>query len=68
MFRNIGWPEIVVIALVVLLLFGGRKIPELMRSLGGGVKEFKKGMRDGAEEKPSQPDQSSDKATDEKSK
>ena len=68
MFRNIGWPEIVLIALVVLLLFGGRKIPELMRSLGSGLKEFKKGMRDGTEEKPSEPAERGDKASDEKPK
>lgn len=37
----IGTPEIIVIVLVVLLLFGGRKIPELMRGLGRGVREFK---------------------------
>lgn len=37
----IGWPQIVLIAIVVLLLFGGRKIPELMRGLGSGIKEFK---------------------------
>ena len=37
----IGWPQIVIIVLVVLLLFGGRKIPELMRGLGKGMKEFK---------------------------
>ncbi len=38
--------EILVISLVVLLLFGGRKIPELMRGLGKGVKSFKDGMND----------------------
>lgn len=43
----IGMQEILVIALVVLLLFGGKKIPELMRGLGSGVKSFKEGMRDG---------------------
>jgi len=37
----IGWPQIGLIAVVVLLLFGGRKIPELMRGLGSGIKEFK---------------------------
>lgn len=37
----IGTPELIGILLVVLLLFGGRKIPELMRGLGKGVKEFK---------------------------
>lgn len=40
-FGIIGAPEIIVIVLVVLLLFGGRKIPELMRGLGRGVKEFR---------------------------
>lgn len=40
----IGTPEIILIALVVLLLFGGKKIPELMRGLGKGVKSFKDGM------------------------
>jgi sec-independent protein translocase protein TatA len=37
---GLGAPEIVVIVLVVLLLFGGRKIPELMRGLGQGIREF----------------------------
>lgn len=36
----IGTPEIVLIALVVLLIFGGRKVPELMRGLGKGIREF----------------------------
>lgn len=40
----LGMPEILVIALVVLLLFGGRKIPQLMKGLGKGVKSFKDGM------------------------
>jgi len=38
-----GWTEILLIAFVVLLLFGGKKIPELMRGLGRGVREFKDG-------------------------
>ena len=37
----LGWTEILLIAFVVLLLFGGKKIPELMRGLGRGVREFK---------------------------
>ncbi len=37
----IGWPQIVLIAIVILLIFGGKKIPELMRGLGSGIKEFK---------------------------
>jgi sec-independent protein translocase protein TatA len=44
-----GW-EWIIIALVVLLLFGGKKIPELMRGLGKGVKSFKEGMKDVQEE------------------
>lgn len=41
---GIGLQEIIVIALVVLLLFGGKKIPELMKGLGKGVRSFKDGM------------------------
>ena len=40
----LGTPEIILIAIVVLLLFGGKKIPELMKGLGKGVKSFKDGM------------------------
>lgn len=42
----LGAPEIVLIALVVLLIFGGKKIPELMKGLGKGVTSFKKGLKD----------------------
>lgn len=40
----LGTPEIILIVLVILLLFGGRKIPELMKGLGKGVKSFKDGV------------------------
>ena len=43
---GIGFQEILIIALIVLLLFGGKKIPELMRGLGKGVKSFKEGMNE----------------------
>ena len=43
---NIGTGEIILIALVVLLLWGGKKIPELMNGLGKGVKSFKEGMNE----------------------
>ncbi|MDO5489261.1 MAG: twin-arginine translocase TatA/TatE family subunit [Bacteroidaceae bacterium] len=43
---NLGYGEILIIAFVILLLFGGKKIPELMRGLGKGVKSFKDGMHD----------------------
>lgn len=42
---GIGHWELLVIVLAILLLFGGRKIPELMKGLGTGVREFKKGLR-----------------------
>ena len=41
---TIGWAEVLLIALIVLLLFGAKKIPELMKGLGKGVKSFKDGM------------------------
>ncbi|MBR6002727.1 MAG: twin-arginine translocase TatA/TatE family subunit [Bacteroidales bacterium] len=44
LFGSFGWGEIVIIALVILLLFGGKKIPELMKGLGKGVKSFKEGV------------------------
>lgn len=55
---NLGGGEIILIVLVVLLLFGGRKIPELMRGMGKGVRSFKDGMNGVGEEKS---DTSSDK-------
>ena len=47
---KIGPLEIVLILLIVVLLFGGRKIPELMKGIGHGLKEFKKATRDDSEE------------------
>lgn len=43
---NLGAGEIMIIALIVLLLFGGKKIPELMRGIGKGVRSFRQGMND----------------------
>lgn len=43
---GLGLSEVLVIALVVLLFFGGKKIPELMKGLGKGVRSFKDGMKD----------------------
>ena len=43
-FGNLGAGEIIVIALIVLLLFGGKNIPELMKGIGKGVRSFKEGM------------------------
>ena len=41
---NLGMPEIIIIAIVVLVLFGGKKLPELMHGVGKGIRDFKKGM------------------------
>ena len=49
-FQNLGVWEILIIAFIVLLLFGGKKIPELMHGIGKGVKSFKKGMNEVEEE------------------
>ena len=43
---GLGMQEVLIIALIVLLLFGGKKIPELMNGLGKGVKSFKDGLKD----------------------
>lgn len=43
---GVGGPEMIIIAIIVLLLFGGKKIPELMKGLGKGVKSFKDGMNE----------------------
>jgi sec-independent protein translocase protein TatA len=43
---GLGFQEILVIALIILLLWGGKKVPELMRGLGKGVKSFKEGMNE----------------------
>jgi len=50
----IGAPQIILIIAVVLLLFGGRKIPELMKGLGSGIKEFKNATKE--EEDPAKLD------------
>ncbi|MBQ5690443.1 MAG: twin-arginine translocase TatA/TatE family subunit [Alistipes sp.] len=46
LFGTFGWQEILLIALIVLLLFGGKKIPELMKGLGKGVRSFKEGVKE----------------------
>ncbi|MDJ0960037.1 MAG: twin-arginine translocase TatA/TatE family subunit [Acidimicrobiia bacterium] len=47
MLRNIGWPEIVLILVVVVLIFGATKLPDLARSIGASAKEFRKGLDEG---------------------
>ena len=45
-----GLPELILIVVIVLLLFGGKKIPELMKGLGKGIKEFKNASKEDTEE------------------
>lgn len=46
MFENLGMGELLLIMVVVLVLFGGKKIPEIAKNLGKGISEFKKGVND----------------------
>ena len=48
--QNIRGPELIIILVVVLLLFGAAKLPQLARSIGASAKEFKKGVEDGVDE------------------
>jgi sec-independent protein translocase protein TatA len=52
MFKNIGGPELIIILIVVLLLFGAARLPSLARSIGASAKEFRKGMEEGADDTP----------------
>lgn len=63
---NLGTGEIIIIALVVLLLFGGKKIPELMRGVGKGVKSFKDGMNDIEKQINAEPEETPAKQDDNK--
>ena len=57
---SLGGQEIIIIALVILLLFGGKKIPELMRGLGKGVSQFKKGMNEIEQEITAEPEKNNE--------
>lgn len=59
-----GW-EIIIIAVVILLLFGGKKIPELMRGVGKGIRGFKEGLNDMSDEINGKSDSSDDGKSDE---
>jgi sec-independent protein translocase protein TatA len=50
-FGSIGMPELIIGLVVILLLFGAKRVPELARGLGSGVREFKKGTQEGEVEK-----------------
>ncbi len=62
---GLGWQELLLILLVLLILFGGRRLPELARGLGSGIKEFKKALKEdestSQDEKPKEIEQKSEK-------
>jgi sec-independent protein translocase protein TatA len=64
--QGIGAPELIIILVIVLLLFGAKKLPEMARSLGKSQREFKKGMREGAEEADQEDSDLEQKAREEK--
>lgn len=60
--QNIGVPQLLLILVIILLLFGSRKLPDLARSLGSAAKELRNGMSDGGDDKKNQPQATSDKS------
>ncbi len=58
---SLGWTEILLIAAIILLLFGARRVPDLARSLGKSLSEFKKGRTEGEKEKIGEKAQEDDK-------
>lgn len=59
----IGTPQIIIIVLAILLLFGGKKIPELMKGLGSGIKEFKNASKEDEHEQVSEKSSSANENT-----
>jgi len=59
MFRQIGTGEIIVIVVVLVLLFGAKKLPELARSIGRSARELREGLKEGSAEEDPAPDQAS---------
>ena len=62
MFGSLGFPEILMILLIVIILFGAAKLPQLGRGLGQGIKNFKDAMNDGKNSKPEGSDTNDEKS------
>jgi sec-independent protein translocase protein TatA len=58
MFGDIGFTEILIIVLVIVIFFGAKKIPEIAQGFGKGIKEFKKAVKDGGEDEHKKPEDS----------
>jgi sec-independent protein translocase protein TatA len=63
MFGNLGFPELIIIMVVILLLFGAKRIPEIAGSMGKGIREFKKNINDATREVTSDPVDTSNRLT-----
>lgn len=63
MFGNLGFPELVIIMVVILLLFGAKRIPEIAGSMGKGIREFKKNINDATREVTSETSDTSNRLT-----
>jgi len=55
MFSGIGVPELVIVLIIILLLFGAKKVPDMARALGRSSKEFKQGLSEGGPDEDSKP-------------
>lgn len=51
----LSWQHLLIVAVIVLILFGGKKIPEMMRGLGSGIKEFKDAVKEEDKKTPDEP-------------
>lgn len=60
---SLSWQHILIVAIIVLLLFGGKKIPELMRGMGSGIKEFKDAVKEDEKADPKKENQSSNNSS-----
>ena len=59
----LSWQHLLIVAIILLVLFGGRKIPEMMRGLGSGIKEFKDAVKEDDPKRPEEPKSDSNSTT-----
>ena len=60
---SLSWQHILIVAILLVLLFGGKKIPELMRGMGSGIKEFKDAVKEDEKANPKKDDQPSNNSS-----